>query len=69
MYDKYEFMKVPVGGNRRYKILMDGNVVAGFDNAKQAKMFVAMQRAKTQGGGSVKAFAATRAWDVRDEYS
>ena len=62
-----KFMDVPVGANKRYLVTCSGEPFAGFDKLNQAKMYVAMQKAKKKGGGAAPAAAAEKSWDIRDK--
>ena len=59
------FMNTPVGANKKYIVYLDGDPFAGFDKMAQAKMYVAMQKAKKKAPRSEPAYAAGRNWEVR----
>jgi len=64
---KYSFMDVPIGANKRFLVKCGGKPFAGFDKLSQAKMYVAVQLAKTKGNlGKEPAFAAKEIWNIED---
>lgn len=62
---KYNFMSTPIGAGKRYIVTMDGSPFAGFDKKSQAKIYIAMQKAKVT-GSRAPAFAAGKNWDIQD---
>ena len=56
------FWQIPLGGKKPYHVLMNGNVVAGFDEIRDAHAYVKMQTdAKRKGQPT---FGAKQRWEV-----
>lgn len=57
--------EVPVGANKKFLVLMDGNPFAGFDERRDAEGYVGMMKGCIKGGkGNVPAACATKNWSV-----
>lgn len=61
----YNFMKTPVGANKKYLVEMDGNPVARFDKASRARAYITMQKeSKSKGKPS---YASQRKWTMKEQ--
>jgi hypothetical protein len=57
---------IPIGGGRRFLVMMDGKPFAGFDTMVEASRYVGMQKSKVKGNSRDKAYAADREWTIKD---
>ena len=64
MAKKLTFMDTPIGANKKYLVACGNEPFAGFDHLAQARIYIAMQKAKKNSSGG-PAKAAEKNWEIQ----